>query len=97
MDHFELSPLYTLGYQNIRMSGELAILSRDTLTLLEGTYKMIFAHNRQATVIFNAPNGFMRDKGLKESRKIRNRFRTIKTELEKRTRLSKKHELKSFS
>lgn len=63
---FELSPLYTLGYQNIRMSGELAILSRDTLTLLEDTYEMIFAHNRQVAMIFNAPNGFMRDKGLKE-------------------------------
>jgi uncharacterized protein YneF (UPF0154 family) len=40
---FEIAPLYTLAYQNIRSSGELAVLSRDTLTLLEDTYEMIYA------------------------------------------------------
>jgi len=28
---FDLSPLYTLAYQNIRSSGELAVLSREIL------------------------------------------------------------------
>jgi len=63
---FELSPLYTLSYQNIRTTGELSILSRDTLRLLEETYEMIYAHNRQTTVILSDASGFIRDRGLKE-------------------------------
>lgn len=64
---FELPPFYNLAYQNIRTSGELALLSRDTLTLLQNTYEMIYAHNRQEMEIVNAPSpGFIRDSGLKE-------------------------------
>ncbi|NVM56089.1 MAG: hypothetical protein HWN66_20495 [Candidatus Helarchaeota archaeon] len=63
---FDLSPLYTLGYQNIRASGELAILSRDTLVLLENTYEMIYAHNRQITTILRDTGILIRERGLKE-------------------------------
>ena len=73
---FELSPLYTLSYQNIRTTGELSILSRDTLRLLEETYEMIYAHNRQTAVILSDASGFIRDRGLKE------RIEKIKKNLE---------------
>ena len=89
---FELSPFYTLAYQNIRTSGELAILSRDTLTLLEDTYEMIYAHNRQATVIYGDPSGFMRDRGLKERiEKLEAKLGQLKQNLPKELKFLKKH------
>lgn len=71
---FEAAPLYTLAYQNIRTSGELSILSRDALSLLEETCEMIYAHNRQVTTIASETGPtigdtklpFIRDRGLKE-------------------------------
>lgn len=63
---FDLSPLYALGYQNIRASGELTILSRDTLALLENTYELIYAHNRQTRTIIHDTGILIRERGLKE-------------------------------
>jgi len=61
---FELSPLYTLAYQNIHTSGELTRLSRDSLSVLEDTYEMIHVHNRQAEKIVD--EFLPRDRGLEE-------------------------------
>ena len=41
-------------------------MSRDTLTLLEDTYEMIYAHNRQTMVILGDTSGLIRDRGLKK-------------------------------
>jgi len=69
VEPFEWSPLYTLAYQNIRTSGELIVLSKDALSILENTYEMIYAHDRQVEAIANEPNPITRDRwtqGLKE-------------------------------
>jgi len=61
---FELSPLYTLAYQNIITSGELTRLPRDFLSVLEDVYEKVHTHNRQTE---KAVDEFMiRDRGLKE-------------------------------
>jgi len=65
---FEIPRFHTEAYQRIRTAGELTILSRDTLSLLEETYEMIYAHNRQMKMIIDGlmKDGVMRDQGLKE-------------------------------
>lgn len=62
---FELAPFYTQSYQNIRTSGELASLSSPTLSLLEETYELIYAHNRQTIAMLRALDDSIQ-KGLEQ-------------------------------
>ena len=64
----------------MRASGELSVLSSDTLRLLETTYELIHAHNRQVTAavsesgtratvtngVTTVPLPMIRDRGLRE-------------------------------
>lgn len=77
---FDAAPLHSLAYQNTRASGELSVLASDTLSLLETTYELIHAHNRQVTAIVSdsgtaatvangvttVPLPMRRDRGLRE-------------------------------
>ena len=78
---FELSPLYTLSYQNIRTTGELLSLPEGTRRELEEVYEMIYAHNRQLPA---ASEFLPRDRGLYErAEKIVEKLKTLENELPK--------------
>lgn len=87
---FEVGILYTLAYQNIRTTGELSILSRNTLSIFEETYEMIYVHNRQVTTIVSEANIFLRDAGVEERLgKIEVILVQLKEELPKQLKLLK--------
>ena len=53
---------------------------------------MIYAHNRQATVIYGDPSGFMRDRGLKERiEKLEAKLGQLKQNLPKELKFLKKY------
>lgn len=60
---FELAPLYTLSYQNIRITGELLILPEKLRMELEEVYELISAHHRQLPAVYEP---IPRDRGFYE-------------------------------
>lgn len=60
---FELSPLYTLSYKNIRTTGELLSLPKEMRRELEDVYEAISAHNRQLPAVYEI---IPRDRGFYE-------------------------------
>jgi len=78
---FDLSPFYTLAYQNIRATGELLALPRVLRQQLEEAYEMIYAHNRQlpaAMEILPRNRGFYEGAG-----KIAKKLESLQKEMPK--------------
>lgn len=76
---FERAPLYAQAYQSVRVTGELLTLPEPVRQRLEGTYELIYTHNRQIPAAMEI---IPRSRGLYErAKKIVENLEFLESEL----------------